>query len=132
MDFVESRDCLNGVCKQTSGYIRSNIDPGNNASVELFAFVGEKPVSKIAESDKVFVGSSAGKIDSGKQSIHYSTTESIKFDVDDGDAIDLRYIFLKGKAEPGTPFYDKVNNVVVRRNEKYIVRDKFYTSGNIL
>jgi len=122
-------DCKDSICKQTSGYIKS----GDNT----VAFVGtDHAINTVSNS--VFVGSgsidpgncgsNAGKIVSGNGSICYSSDSNIiEFDTDNH-----RYIYLNGKAISGTPFADSDYSVVVKRNAKYIVRDRFYTERNII
>ena len=67
-----------------------------------------------------------GKVTDDKLGICYDTA-NVDIEFLTGDAL---YILLKGKAAGGTPFVNTVNSVPIKRDEKYIVIDKFYTAGN--
>ena len=128
-------DCVEGVCKQTQGYIRD----GSTKPLG-YAFVGEK-VGAATANVPVFEGSgtiaaatgcistSVGQIitdgTAGVTGICYGVgSNEIKFET--GTA---RNIILKGMAVPGTPFADRVNAVAIKRSANYIIRDRFYTAG---
>jgi len=123
-------DCKVGVCKQTSGYIVSSDD--------VIVFVRDESAdnqllysssSDVAGCKNDSTDNEVGMVTSTLDGVCYEHGVGIKFT--DGEDVDIRYIYLKGKAAKKTPFADRRNSVVVKRNVKYIVRDQFYSAGTV-
>ena len=142
-------DCQYGNCKQTQGYVM-------NDSNSIYAFVGTEvgetisgkarflgnPVISESSSDNAISKCTVdynGKIyiyNSNSVGIcivykdHTGTYKEIGIDIKDGAMIESNeYLILKGTAAAGTPFENKDEDIAVKRNTAYIVRDQFINSG---
>ena len=123
-------DCKEGVCRQTTGFVRNN-----NV---LYAFA-EEAVGAQVVSEKKFIGDNtlidetkcedenAGLLYYDKKGICINKGKGIAF----GDDDENEYMILKGKTYiEGNPFEEATKiNIRIMRSANYILKDNFYTSG---
>ena len=126
-------DCLDGICKQTQGYVKDK-----EKSNKIYAFVGtgNANVATVAPYINANVDDYNDCGDGTVGIVINNTTKSgICYGNDSAGIMfgegESRYIFLKGKVAKKTPFADRKNSVVVKRNAKYIVKDQFYNAGTV-
>ena len=125
-------DCVDGKCKQTNGYVLVGSD-------SVYAFSGDSSTGNTAINGSIKVdkyifddanSSNCDEANVGKIS------SSRGFICMNGSGISLasnnvEYIVLRGKAAADTPFYNIVNNVLLKHSSRYIIRDQFYTGGRV-
>jgi len=139
-------DCVEGVCKQTQGYIKD--------SAKVIAFIGEGisavGVNVREDADKTaqfnpfatltaksacaatYIGKVYAEAGSGI-CIDATETHGVDF-VTDGNII-KKYIIDSSSAATGTigtPFESEANNLAIKSGLRYIIRDEFNTSIKLI
>jgi len=123
-------DCKEGVCRQTTGYVKN--------SNHVYAFAGESEGTLVSNEAKFIGGPAIASADDCASAYYgclYGTNRGICINngkgIAFGDGDDNGYMILKGKTYvSGNPFEEAAKiNIRIMRSGNYILKDNFYTSG---
>jgi len=131
-------DCVDGICKQTGGYIKS-ITSGtsgrkrnNQPIIILYAFY-ENDKTKKAESS-TYKSNVENKNDCTDRMIGQLLNDNNSICIENNINVSFgkgneRYIILSSKhAIADVPFKDTTNNIILKHGEEYIINDLFFNS----
>ena len=115
-------ECVEGVCRQTQGYLKND--------EKVYAFIGEEATEVVG---KGLVGGEScstraiGKLLKSMDAVCINNGKSVNF-----ENAEYKYVILEGVGVKDTPFEEEKSIQVIKRSQYYIIRDNFYTAGKFL
>jgi len=109
-------DCINGICKRTSGYILVD-------DTQYAVFEESNTASPIAGVSVSSCEGNIGKVIDSNGGICIKAGGGVSYKDDN-----KRFIIKSSTGFTGTPFENSTNNAIIKRGIKYIIKDLFYDS----